>query len=291
MKLLLASFFGGLTAVTCVGQNISSGPSLAPRIRSVEYRTQAQLSRDVKHDTARMLRNNVNEPNTPLDAMEVREIAVDYARGLLWDEGYWRASVKTKLVPIYKYKGAQWFDVVFEIDEGVQYSLSGVAWTGMKEFGEADLDRSMAIHPGEVASRRRIANGLQAARELYVARGYVNCFLTPNTKIDDTTHTLTLEIAVDEGGQFHFGDLSLPGLDDARREMLSQRWQIIRGTAYSPGKEEEFFRSVLTLADPKLRGYHYWFYREFIKADFDQSQRTVNFSIRFAPPPPIGDIY
>jgi len=291
LKFLLASFFGGITALTCIGQNIPAAPSLAARIRNVGYRTQAQLSRDEKHDTARMLRNNVNEPNTPRATKEVREIAVEYARGLLHDEGYWRASVKTKLVPIHKYSGVQWFDVVFEIDEGAQYLLSRVAWTGMKEFEEADLDRLMAIRAGEIASRRRIAKGLEAARELYVGRGYVNCFLTPNTKFDDTTHTLTLEIAVDEGDQFHFGDLSLPGLDDAHREMLSQRWQTVRGTAYSPGKEEVFFRSVLRPADPKLRVYNYLLYREFIDAHFDQTERTVNFSIRFVPPPPIGNIH
>ena len=282
MRFLLAVFVGSLSAVYSFGQGIAPNPSLPTRIRKVEYRTRAHLSLDDERDT---------NLDTPHSTKKVPEIDEEYVRMLLQDRGYWRASIKTKLVPLRTHNHARWFDVVFEIDEGLPYYLSGVTWTGMKQFGEADLNRSMRIRPGEVASRRAITAGLQEVQKLYAGIGYVNCTLVPHNQLDDAGYTLALGIAVDEGGQFYFGELSLPGLDDVHREMLLQHWQTIRAMPYSPEKEEAFFRGVLWPADPKLRSNDYLFYREFIEAHFDQSERTVNFSIRFTPSPPVGNIH
>jgi len=288
LRFLLIVALCGMSLFLALAQDVPTHPPYPTRIRNVVYRTRAPIPVVDKNEAARRLRHVANTSHPSLGLEETRGMAQEYARALLEDHGYWKASIETRLLPLPQRAG--WVDVVFQIDEGAQYYLSRISWTSVKEFTDSDLHDAMAIRSGEVASRGRISQGLQEVNKLYASRGYINCVLIPDTKLDDASHAMALNILVDEGAQFHFGELDLPGLDAEHREMLLQRWQAIKGTTYSFKKEEGFFRSVLWPADPKQPGYNYWFYREFIDTRLDEREHAMNFSIRFAPPPPVWKI-
>jgi hypothetical protein len=282
-RILVAFVFSASSAISCFGQTNSPRPAQPTRIRNVEYRTHIPLPLRDKNETTRRLRDNTNDPDTPRGSDEVRDIAVEYARFLLQDLGYWKSSIDARLVLLRKKQGIRWVDVIVDIEEGPQYHLSSIEWTGMHVFTEAELQAVMPIHQGEVANRGRIADGLEAVRKLYGTRGYINFTCVPETEFNDAAHTLGLRIDVDEGGQFHFGELHLPGLDDVNKERLLRQWDSIKGTTYSWEKQDAFFESAMRPAGPRPRNrFHYL---QYVNLHLDETERAVNFSISFLPPP------
>ena len=65
----------------------------------------------------------------------------------------------------------------------------------------------MPIQDGDVATREKIAKGLEDLRFAYGEKGYLNFTCIPDTILDDETNALELNIDLDEGGQFTFADL------------------------------------------------------------------------------------
>ena len=264
--------------------------SLQPlKIRYVQYRSKGILPAADRAETSRLLRRYVNDPtgtSKVTNPDDLREIATEYARALLQDHGFWDFWIETRLMLLSPTQSTQPVDVVFDIDEGPEFYLSDIVWTGMKELTEDELQRTMPIHPGDVASRRQIADGLDRLRKLYASKGYINFTSFPDTKIDADARTLALVINVDEGAQFRFGDLTLPGLDDGSKQMVMRRWESMRGTVYSPEKEAAFFRSVIWPAHGKLpQGSDYLFYSQFLHRRLNEKQKRIDLSIYFVPQP------
>jgi len=289
-RLLVAFALSVALAIPSLGQDRNRHSLLPLKIRNVQYRPKGVLPLADRAETTRLLRQNVNDPTGTTkitNADDLRATAENYAKALLEDHGFWRARIETKLVQIPAALSVRLVDVVFDIDEGPQFHLSEITWTGMKEFTHDELQRAMPVHPGDVASRRQIADGLDRLRKLYASRGYINFTSVPDTKIDADARAFALVIDVDEGVQFRFGDLTLPGLDEAPKQMVLQRWESIRGTVYSPEKEVAFFRSVMwpAYSSQLYRDSPYAFYQQFLHMQVDEKARVVNFSILFAPKP------
>jgi hypothetical protein len=211
----------------------------------------------------------------------------EYARRLLQDSGFWKFKTETRVVRLPSTPAAQPVDIMFDINEGPRFYISDISWIGLRVFSEDEL-RSAFPNRGEIAGRRRIATGLEVLRKAYSEKGYINFTVVPDTNIDERTHTVALMIAVDEGVQFRFGELSLPGLNPVLEEQVLLRWAEIQGTAYSPGKEEAFFRSVFTAANGLFGRDDGILYRRLLHRELDERARTVNLSIHFLPQPTQG---
>jgi hypothetical protein len=68
---------------------------------------------------------------------------------------------------------------------------------------------------------------------LYGSQGYINFTYVPNTLIDEAGHSIALEIDVDEGGIFHWGDLHVEGMGEADKRELLLGWGGLRGQLYT----------------------------------------------------------
>jgi len=107
----------------------------------------------------------------------------------------------------------QWIEVlVRSLSEGKPYRLKTVAWSNNTAFTEKELRELMPIQDGDVATREKIAKGLEDLRFAYGEKGYLNFTCIPDTILDDETNALELNIDLDEGGQFTFADLIVSGL-------------------------------------------------------------------------------
>src|SRR5204863_204501 len=87
------------------------------------------------------------------------------------------------------------------------------------------------------------ADGLENLRRLYGSQGYLNFTPVPNTRFNEDSETVDLEIDVDEGRQFRWGNLHVDGMRDLDREVLLRSWEGIRGQLYTSDNQElERFR-------------------------------------------------
>jgi len=170
------------------------------------------------------------------------------------DYGYWRAKVSAKVTWVSGRGSQRQVDVaILAVNEGEQYWLKGIRWAGVTAFPNDELLGLMAIRPFDLASRSRVAEGLEAIRKLYVSRGYAAFSAVPQVEFDDAAHSVSLLINVQEDSPFHFGSLSLEGLDQTASRALRQEWEQMREQPYSPERLRAFLGKFLTMppgADP-----------------------------------------
>lgn len=126
-------------------------------------------------------------------------------------KGYFEAQVSVVRTPTLAEKA-----LVIQVDPGKQYHLVRVSWRGNAALSQSDLAKLIPFEPGELFSRTKIADGLNAAKKLYDSRGYINYTVIPTPLTDDDAGTVEFEMDVDEGGQFRFGELDVQGMEQAQ---------------------------------------------------------------------------
>ena len=162
------------------------------------------------------------------------------------DCGYWHARVSALVTWVRGQGNQRQVDVLISaIDEGEQYRLKEIRWSGVHTFPDSELAKLMAIRPQEVMNRAKVEKGLQAIRELYSSRGYVTFSALPRLEFDDAAHSVVLDITMREDSPFRFGSLSIAGLDDSARQRLQQQWREMRDQTYSQESLRRFFSSFL----------------------------------------------
>jgi hypothetical protein len=133
------------------------------------------------------------------------------------------------------------------------------------------------VQPGEIFSRARIAKGLETLSQHYEAAGYINFTSIPNTEFDETNASVRLNIDVDEGKLFHWGDLHISGLDAGKTHALTEGWEDLRGKPYSPEGLRGFCAKFFPAArhtDPA----------KYTKRETNERMGTVDISIEFVSP-------
>ena len=140
-------------------------------------------------------------------------------------------------------------DISLAVNEGEQYRLKDISFTGEKAFSAEELRAEFHIVDGDIFNTEKIRQGLDALRKLYAAKGYVNFTPVPNTQADDAAHTISLLIDTDEGAQFRIGRLVLDGpeLKPGAGAKLLENWKQYEGQLYDYRIPEKFLQENAAL--------------------------------------------
>jgi outer membrane protein assembly factor BamA len=207
----------------------------------------------------------------------LRGDAEELTREAYQDEGYFEADVLAEIKQVSNEHGLHKIDLIFHVDPGKQYRLIDIGFRGMTAFSEDQLAKLMPYEPGSIFNRSKIAAGLESLKKFYGSHGYINFTSVPTPEIDDSAGTLSFEIEVDEGGQFHFGDLDIEGMEQEHREVLLSAWTQLHGKAFSQVDADEFFnryfRSPLSWVRPE----------NYTARHIDEANRLVNYELSVAP--------
>ena len=197
--------------------------------------------------------------------------------GVYQDRGYWRAKLSTKVTWVDGRGPQRQLDaLVTAIDEGEQYWLKQIRWTGVTALPEDELDRLFPLHPWELVSRAKLKEGLETVRKAYASRGYIAYGAVPQTEFDDTAHSISLTIAVQEDSPFRFRNLSVAGLDKTASQELQRRWLQMREEVYSPDKLRGFFEKFLPVMRPQDA-------LDYSTSNIDLDSHTVDILVNFLP--------
>jgi outer membrane protein assembly factor BamA len=194
------------------------------------------------------------------------------------DKGYWKARVKVEVVAADDVDDGKVRVSVRAIDQGSQYRLHQLRWSGVTAFSEKDLTPMVPIHPGHILERAKIAEGMEAVRRLYLAAGYLGYVAVPDVSIDDRQRTVDLQVNVEEGGVFTVRSFDVVGLDRALRERLLQSWPFKPGDVYR-GENVENFLSVNASLLPLVTA------ADVVCRTVDLSNHTIDFLLDFRPQP------
>ncbi|HXM66370.1 MAG TPA: POTRA domain-containing protein [Candidatus Acidoferrum sp.] len=127
---------------------------------------------------------------------------------------------------------ATFVDVIFPVTPGTQYKLSGMEWSGNKEFATDALQALLHGRTGQPANMVQLTNDLKAVQELYGSHGYILAGIKVEAQFDDVAGTAALHLVVDEGSVYRMGELEFRGIDNNLTARLRAAWKIRPGEVY-----------------------------------------------------------
>ena len=131
-------------------------------------------------------------------------------------------------------------DVEAVIKEGDRYRLGNIELRGYKAFDSQTLRPLFPLNRGDIFDIEKVRQGLEALRDLYGESGYLNFTPVPDTQFDESNHTISLVMDVDEGEQFRIEAVEF-NAPRAVAAGLRGAWKLKIGDVYSSGYATKFF--------------------------------------------------
>lgn len=226
-----------------------------------------------------LVRTDEPELGVPLQEQELAGLAQELTRGAYEANGYFKVAVSDPIMRTGGSATTPWLDLTVPVIPGSQYRLGSVQWKNETVLSASELLRLMPTRPGEIFNVGRISKELQAVREAYESRGYINFTSIPETTLDDVERTISLLIDVDEGARFSFGNLHVEGMREKDAQELRAAWQSLQGRSYSPQECKQFFQRFFR---PLHRGV---VPSDYTSIQLDVRARTVDVFITLRPDP------
>ena len=162
--------------------------------------------------------------------------------------GYFKAAVEDPRVrPLAGDPLEQQVAVSIAVDAGRLYRLDKMTFAGSTQFSFDELRALFPIQDGDVLDTHALQQGVENARKAYGARGFIDFFLVPQFVIDEPSGLVTLTAEIDEGKQFHFGEVKVLGLDAELARSLLQQSGIESGRVLDSSLLEKFFKENVLL--------------------------------------------
>lgn len=144
--------------------------------------------------------------------------------------------------------------VTARIEEGHQYRLKEVKFSGNKAIANADaLRRLIPMEDGDIFNTELMRTGIKNLRDAYGRLGYINFTSVPDTEMDDKNHTVTVKLDLDDGMQFYVRSFEVTGADAERKRALLDRWMLRPGSVYDFRLADLFFTEAKDLLPPGAR--------------------------------------
>lgn len=209
-----------------------------------------------------------------------------------YSKGFIVEFAKSNLIPVYRERGhlqAKFLGIQAKqetstncksgvvmamlFDEGVAYNLNKVEWANQAALSAGELDTMLSLKSGEIANGIKFDNGIKAIKTAYGKRGYIQAVLTTTSAFDDVSRLVTYRISINEGGQYHMGNLILNGLPDKDVERAQQKWKLKSGDIYDGSYINEYVKTGLdNKLVAKILG---------VKFNADKEKLTVDVIINF----------
>jgi len=166
-------------------------------------------------------------------------------------------------------------DVHLPVTPGAQFRLRSVDWNGNHAIPATELGTLVSVPPGEIADLPRLRLGLEQVAKLYGTRGYLKLQQKLVPHLDPAAKTAGFTVQISEGNVYHFGELTIEGVDSKTAERLRERWSLRQGEPFDASYEIKFMKETRTLL-PQGR----WSSAE---AHLDESDKTVDVVLRYTP--------
>jgi outer membrane protein assembly factor BamA len=209
------------------------------------------------------------------DFVDVRSFIVLNSGPLYWKQGYLRVDFgapNPEVVP----GSTSEVTVAVPVNEGAQYNLAGIEWKGNHAFSSGDLSKQIGLETGKPADGVRFSDNLDDVRKLYGSKGYLMAQVTPQPQFDDAARTVRYEVLINEGDQFHMGNLQILGLDADLTDKLKANCRLQPGDPFDQTYWNTFFKENGPLLPRTQFGWNVG-----IKQFPHFSEKTVDVTIKY----------
>jgi outer membrane protein insertion porin family len=130
--------------------------------------------------------------------------------------------------------------ITIPIEPGHPYNWNGITFKGNYSIPTETFDELVKLQTGDVADGMKIESGIEAARNFYSERGYLDAKIEAVPKFDEDSKRVAYAVTIDEGPQYHMGQLILTGLSLDGEKRIRSAWQIPAGAIFDKNAYETF---------------------------------------------------
>jgi outer membrane protein insertion porin family len=226
-----------LLAVAVVAQRSLDAIATGIHLRALHFVGATQLPRpEINRCAADLKRRSYGGVNW-------QDEIIERARILCWQQaGYFKATVHGDFKQVADSGGTHQFAVTLTVNEGSQYRLGDIAFTGSTLFSSAELRTMIPLKGGQVFNPEAIRKGIENLRRAYGQLGYINFTSVPDTEIDDGKKVITIKWDTAEGKQFRVRNVFFSGVSRERAALLSKGLRLKIGDVYDSRRLDDFYR-------------------------------------------------
>lgn len=236
------------------------------------------------------------EGNNALPATELLRAINDVAIGVPYTEEALRLRLDAAVRPLYDARGRirvsfpkitvkksaklDGVDVTVTVDEGPVYKLGEIQFTGVSAGEARTLARQVDLAKGDTANFDDVNKAVTAAETKYRNNGYLHVSSKVTRDVHGADHTVNVSVAMTLGPQYHFGKVTINGLDLLTEPEIRKAWGNMEGRPYQPDYANRFLDGLRaekvfdnlgkTSAEPHI----------------NETTKTVDITLNFAVPKP-----
>jgi outer membrane protein insertion porin family len=149
------------------------------------------------------------------------------------NNGYIKARVGE---PNISYKESEGLIITITINEGPQYAIGKVMFTGDLIKDVDELYQGLKITKEKVYNREVIRSDTLSLSEIYSDEGYAFVDVSADIKEDDKEHTVDITYKIMKGKKVRFERIAITGNDKTRDKVIRRELKVIEG-GYFSGKK------------------------------------------------------
>jgi outer membrane protein assembly factor BamA len=156
------------------------------------------------------------------DSNGVASEVLEGVRRAWQNRGFFEVQVRGGAKLLTSSPASERISVAVQVDEGQQFSLRSITFKNNRGISSVDALRNLfPLKDGDIFSREKIAKGLDNLRFAYRQLGYINSTSVPETRINEDSRTISLDVDIDEGKQFYISSINVIGHDaDVLHDLL-----------------------------------------------------------------------
>jgi hypothetical protein len=180
----------------------------------------------------------------------VDELAEIGLRSAWQDQGYFKIVLTAQAHPLGGDSKAEHFLVAVHVEnEGPQFHLGDIQFTGGTGIPEAELRQVIPLREGEIFSVAKVRASIEALTRLYGSHGYIDFTVEPITEVVDHLQRISLVLRLDEQRQFRVGSIEIRGLGPSLEAGL--RSTFVPGEVFNGQALDAFFKDNQSFLPPR----------------------------------------
>ncbi|MBD5412921.1 MAG: outer membrane protein assembly factor BamA [Treponema sp.] len=126
--------------------------------------------------------------------------------------------------------------LTFVLQEGDQYTYSGLTITGNEIFSTDRLMSFVKLKNGDIFNQTKFQEGLAALTNLYYENGYMSNEFYPNVLKDPERHTIGYSLSIVERSRAHVENIIIKGNTKTQEQVILRELPIKPGDVFSRDK-------------------------------------------------------
>lgn len=162
-----------------------------------------------------------------------------------FNEGY--VQVKVDRPQVYVTPDKKGIYISIRVEEGEQFKVGSVDFTGDLLFSRAELFETTKIEEQEIFKYQTLQDDLKALQAKYGDLGYAYANPIPRTRVRDADREVDITFEIDKGQKVYIGKMTAVGNSKTRDKVIRRELRIQEGELYNETRKRESIENVKRL--------------------------------------------